>query len=343
MANDETFLATILADLCADMGAELSLEAAHGRAGFVTFKNGRRCFFKNACFDINGMGAAQITKDKDYCAKFLDEAGINTPASRIVFAPKAIEAFSLKNPSLGRQLAANSDAMKVATEFGFPLFVKPNEGAEGKGVQLVHAMDELQTHLNCLYQAHDRVLLQKPIAGNDYRIIVLDGEVAAAYLRRPLGVLGNGMDTIEQLLFKRRGEIAHMGRPSSIAPGDPRILQHLRGQGLDIHDVVEDGLSVRLLANANLSSGGDVIDVTNTIDAGYERVATDAAGAVGLRFAGIDVLCQAIDRFDDAYAVLEVNAAPGLNNYSATGERERQTVINIYQKLLLVMEFGDSA
>ena len=81
MANDETFLATILADLCADMGAELSLEAAHGRAGFVTFKNGRRCFFKNACFDINGMGAAQITKDKDYCAKFLDEAGINTPAS----------------------------------------------------------------------------------------------------------------------------------------------------------------------------------------------------------------------------------------------------------------------
>jgi len=41
--------------------------------------------------------------------------------------------------------------------------------------------------------------------------------------------------------------------------------------------------------------------------------------------------------------VLEVNAAPGLNNYSATGERERQTVINIYRKLLLVMEFGDPA
>ena len=343
MSRNANFLATMLTDLCAALGAELTLEANYGRAGFITFKNGRRCFFKNACFDINGMGAAQITKDKDYCAKFLSEAGLNTPSGRIIFAPRAMEAFALKNPALGRQLAAQSDALKVAAEIGFPLFVKPNEGAEGRGVQLVHTNDELLAHLKLLYQAHDRVLLQKPVSGDDHRVIVLDGDVVAAYRRKPLGVTGNGTDTITQLLLKRRDDMALMGRPSDIRPDDPRIMQHLRGQGLDIQDVIEDGVSVRLLANANLSSGGDVADVTDTIDADYKRVSIQAAAAVGLRFAGVDILCHEIARFDGEYAVLEVNAAPGLSNYGATGERERQTVISIYRKLLMTMEFGDPA
>ncbi len=343
MPGDANLLATILTDLCAAMGAELTLEADYGRAGFVTFKNGRRCFFKNACFDINGMGAAQITKDKDYCAKFLDKAGLNTPASRIIFSPKAVAEFALKNPALGKQLAAQSDTANAVAEFGFPLFVKPNEGAEGQGVLLVHTDDELQSHLNHLYLVHDQVLLQKPVPGKDYRVIVLDGEVIAAYLRQPLAVMGNGRDTIAQLLLKRRDEVALMGRPSAITPDDPRLRQHLGSQGLDIDNVIEDGVCVSLLANANLSSGGDVVDMTDTIAAGYKDVSVQAANAVGLRFAGVDIICPSIEHFDAAYAVLELNAAPGLNNYGATGEREKQTVIGLYRKLLLAMEMGEPA
>jgi D-alanine-D-alanine ligase-like ATP-grasp enzyme len=343
MSSDANFLATILAELCGEMDAELELEKDYSRAGFVTFRGGRRCFFKNACFDINAMGAAQIAKDKDYCAKFLNNAGLNTPVSRVVFAPKAIAAFALKNPALGRRLAAQSDALKAAAELGFPLFVKPNEGAEGRGVQLIHSNDQLLAHLNSLYQAHDLVLLQKPVPGDDHRVIVLDGEVVAAYLRKPLGVRGNGTDTIAELLLKRRDDMALMGRPTDIKPDDPRILQYIDSQGLNIQDVIEDGASVRLLANANLSSGGDVVDVIDTMDTNYKRISVQAAAAVGLRFAGVDILCQAIDHYDDEYSVLEVNAAPGLSNYGASGARGRETVIDLYRKLLSAMEAGDPA
>lgn len=342
MPKDVNFLAAILKSLCAEMGAGLELERDYGRAGFITFANGRRGFFKGACFDINGMGAAQIAKDKDYCAKFLNSAGINTPPSQLVFAPSFIKKRTLKNPAFGRRLVPYSEALAAAADFGFPLFVKPNEGAEGEGVQMVNSDDELLTHLSMLYQTHDLVLLQEPVPGNDYRVIVLDGEVFAAYRRTALGVTGNGSDTIAGLLAKRTDELAAMGRPSHVSPDDARISQHLRSQGLDLQEVLENGRQVRLLANANLSSGGDVADVTDEIANEYKRICADAARAVGLRFAGVDILCRQINRYDDQYGVLEVNGAPGLSHYAAAGEHARQNVIGLYRELLTKMSRGDA-
>ncbi|MDP6876560.1 MAG: hypothetical protein QF521_23840 [Alphaproteobacteria bacterium] len=341
MSVDKNFLAAILKNLCAEMGAGLELEREYGRAGCISFANGRRGFFKGACFDINGMGAAQIAKDKDYCAKFLRSAGINTPSGKLVYSPRAIKKLTLKNPRLGRGLVPYSEAPAAAADFGFPLFVKPNEGAEGEGVQMVASNDELLTHLSLLYQAHDLVLLQKPVPGEDHRVIVLDGEVFAAYRRTALGVTGNGTDTVAGLLAKRTDELAARGRPSDVSPDDPRISQHLRSQGLGLRDVIENGRQVQLLVNANLSSGGGVSDVTDDIAGEYKRICADAAGAVGLRFAGVDILCRRIDRYDEQYGVLEVNGAPGLSHYAAAGEHEKQNVIGLYRALLTKMSLGD--
>ncbi|NNF78848.1 MAG: ATP-dependent carboxylate-amine ligase [Rhizobiales bacterium] len=335
---DQGYFPKLLAELCAEIGAELTFEAAFRHAGIITFANGRRRFFKGTNFDLNGSAAAQIAQDKDFCAKFLAMAGLNCPDSQVVFAPKCIEKWKAKNPALAASLDPFADAETAARNWGFPLFVKPNEGAEGEGVRLVHTSDELHQHLNVLYAEHDRVLVQRLAPGDDFRIVVLDGEVLLAYQRLPLTVTGNGRGTIAELLAQRAQELSAAGRQAVALVDDPRVAAHLASQNLSVAHRPEPGQSVRLLANANLSAGGEVVDVTDKVHARYKQIAKDAADAVGLRFAGIDVLCTGLDPFDPGYTVLEVNAAPGLNNFAATSGQAHQRVSALYRALLKILE-----
>ncbi|MCP5083999.1 MAG: ATP-dependent carboxylate-amine ligase [Alphaproteobacteria bacterium] len=335
---DQGYFPKLLAELCAEIGAGLTFEPAFRRAGIIIFANGRRRFFKGTNLDLNSSAAAQIAQDKDFCAKFLTMAGLNCPDSQVVFAPKCIAKWKAKNPALAASLDPFADAEAAARNWGFPLFVKPNDGAEGEGVQLVHTADELRSHLNALYAEHDRVLVQRPAPGDDFRIVVLDGEMMLAYQRLPLTVTGNGRHTIADLLAQRAKQLSAAGRQAIALVDDPRVAAHLASQNLSITHCPEPGQSLRLLANANLSAGGEVVDVTDKVHARYKQIAKDAADAVGLRFAGIDVLCAAVDQVDPGYTVLEVNAAPGLNNFAATSGQAHQRVSDLYRTLLKTLE-----
>ena len=335
---DEGYFPQLLQRLCSEIGAEVTFEPEFRRAGYITFASGARRFFKGTNLDLNGSAAAQIAQDKDFCAKFLSLAGLNCPEGQVVFAPKCVAKWQAKNPRVAARMDPFADAMAAAERWGFPLFVKPNEGAEGEGVRQVANEEQLRAHLESLYREHDRVLIQRPAAGEDYRIVVLDGEVMLAYQRVPLTVTGTGRDTIGALLEQRAQALSKQGRQAIVPCDDPRVLAHLAAQGLSLADRPRPGEQVRLLANANLSTGGEVVDVSDRISDAYERMARAAAEAVGLRFAGIDILAQAIDAPDPGASILEVNAAPGLNNYAATGPCADQRVCGLYKTMLAILE-----
>ncbi len=343
MAKDQGYFPKLLADLCAEIGAELTFEPAFKRAGIITFANGQRRFFKGTNFDLNTSAAAQIAQDKDFCAKFLTMAGLNCPPSQVVFAPKCIAKWRAKNPELAASLEPFADAEKAAQAWGFPLFVKPNEGAEGEGVQLVHDAGQLKAHLEALYAEHDRVLIQKPAQGEDFRLVVLDGALMLAYQRLPLSVTGNGHDTVKELLDQKTASLSSAGRRAIAPIDDPRIADYLAGQGLSAAHCPTDGETVRLLANANLSTGGAVVDRTDSVHAHYHDIARRAADAVGLRFAGVDILCSALDEADPGYTVLEVNAAPGLNNFATSSSHANRRVTELYRAVLETLERESNA
>ncbi len=334
---DEGYFPKLLQRLCAEIGAELSFEPEFGRAGYITFANGSRRFFKGTNLDLNGSAAAQIAQDKDFCAKFLRRAGLNVPEGQVVFAPKCVAKWRAKNPGVAARMDPYGDAMAAAERWGFPLFVKPNEGAEGEGVRQVADEGQLCAHLDLLYQEHDRVLIQRPAEGDDYRIVVLDGEVALAYQRVPLTVTGTGSKTIRALLEHRAAELSTVGRQAIVAADDARVVAHLAAQGLSMDDCPGPGEEVRLLANANLSTGGAVVDVSEHIDDTYTQMAWRAAEAVGLRFAGVDILARDIAEPDPDASVLEVNSAPGLNNYAAFSAQAEERVSGLYRAILAIL------
>ena len=320
----------ILERLAARRGARIETEPLYGYAGAVIDATGRRHFFKGTHFDINRAGAAALARDKDYAGRFLAGAGLATPRGVLLHGARRTVQLSLKNPSVAARLPDRAAAHAFAREVGYPLFAKPNEGSEGDGVTRVGDAAALDLALDTLLALHDRVLVQQAASGEDLRVVVLDGQVKAAFARRPLSVTGDGASPLSALIAARLAEFASDGKGARIAADDPRILSELAASGLGLESVPARGATIALLANANLSTGGSASDITETLSPAATDAAIRAAAALGLRFAGVDLLVDP----GAPPVVLEVNAAPGLAYFHRMGAQAAARVEAIYADLL---------
>ena len=129
--------------------------------------------------------------------------------------------------------------------------------------------------------------------------------------------LGDGVHTVAELVDQinadpRRGE--HHATVLSKIKLDAIALAVLADQGLGPDCVPAAGRAVFIRRNANLSTGGTAIDVTERVHPAVAAHAVDAAKTVGLDISGIDVVAQDISRplSEQGGIVVEVNAAPGL-------------------------------
>jgi D-alanine-D-alanine ligase-like ATP-grasp enzyme len=183
--------------------------------------------------------------------------------------------------------------------------------------------------------------VEAPCPGRDYRIVVLGDEIISAYERRPLGVVGDGTSTIGELVERARAGLGALGRPNSeIEPADWRIDRKLRSHDLDRNHVPARGAETMLLDNANLSTGGTSVDITGTLHPSFAAEAIRATRTIGLKFAGVDIICAdaTADAAGQSWAILELNAAPGLDNYAATGAEQRERVRLMYLKIMRFLE-----
>jgi D-alanine-D-alanine ligase-like ATP-grasp enzyme len=332
------FASLLIAEIAPQLGIAVELEPEFQFAGELVFPNGRRRIFRNTNFNINPAGSAEIAKDKGYTKFFLRKAGINVPQGRAFFSD-----------GLNANLSAGSrrgiaEAAAYARELGYPLYVKPNNLSQGLLVAKVYDEPRLVEMAQAITVKTPVFLLEEPCAGRDYRVVVLGGKVISAYERVPLAVTGDGVSTVDGLLEQAKSALAGAGRPNSeIDLTDVRIDIKLESEGLARDSVVPAGVSVRLLDNANLSTGGQSVDVTEGIHPAFAGLAAQACQALGLRFAGIDIICEDLcaDPARQSWAVIEVNAAPGLDNYAALGEEQAGRVRALYQAILEFMAAED--
>jgi D-alanine-D-alanine ligase-like ATP-grasp enzyme len=120
---------------------------------------------------------------------------------------------------------------------------------------------------------------------------------------------------------------------------DPRILEKLTRQKLSFRSVPKKGERVYLLDNANLSTGGDSVDVTDVMHPDFRKLTIKLTKDMGLRLCGVDLMVDGdITQKPKVYWVLEINSAPGLDHYAKMGREQEQIVENLYLKVLKSME-----
>jgi len=327
--RESLILGELLQRIAPRIGAQVFLEPEWGIAGQITFKSGRRSYFRYNTIDLNPVGASDIAKDKNYADVFMSQLGYPTvPYSRTFFSNEWAEAIKAH----GRKI---DDAYRYAQTLRFPVIVKPNSGSQGSRVALVHNRREFYRAMRAIFKHDNVALVQKHVSGKDYRLVVLDNKIISAYERIPLNVIGNGKSSIRQLLeTKQRGFVASK-RDTEIKLDDPRIAIKLTRQNKNLQSIPAKGKCVYLLDNANLSTGGDSTDVTGEVHPGFRKLAVQLTKDMGLRFCGVDLMIDGdISRIPGTYWILEINAAPGLDHYSRAGEKNAKIVENLYLEVL---------
>jgi len=331
--KESLLIGKILRKIAPRIGATIILEPEWNIVGQITFKSGRRSYFRYNTVDLNPVGASDLAKDKDYSNFFMKEMGYPIiPGSKTFFTDKWAKAVGTPHRNIDA-------AYRYARKIGFPVVVKPNSGSQGSGVAMVHNKREFYRAAREVFKQDRILLVQRPVTGRDYRLVVLDNKIISAYERIPLNIVGDDKSTINQLLKAKQKLFIASSRDTKIKTDDARIANKLSHQELTLQSVPVKGRRVYLLDNANLSTGGDSVDVTNRVHPAFKKLAIRLTRDMGLRLCGVDLMIDGeISQKPDKFWVLEINAAPGLDHYSRIGKTQEKIVENLYLEVLRHLE-----
>ena len=326
----EPFVSRILKKLAKKAGIAVNLEPKYEFVGQIDTQSGKKRYFRNTNFDLNPLGASEVAKDKDYANYFLKRMGYPTISGRTFYSDEWCDVVKSR-----RNIHA---AYRYARRIGFPVIVKPNSRSQGVGVVKVFTKKEFYRAARFALKKGNVILVQRVVSGKDYRIVVLAREIISAYERLPLTVVGDGRSTIHKLLARKQREFVRAGRDTVLRPDDFRIAMKLKRMRRSFSTVLKKGEWCALLDNANLSTGGDAVDVSRTVHPAWRTWAVKLARDMNLRYIGIDVMARGtLSDSPDRFVVLEVNAAPGLDNYASLGKTQKRIVESLYLKVLEAM------
>ncbi|MDP4171830.1 MAG: cyanophycin synthetase, partial [Bacillota bacterium] len=255
------------------------------------------------------MIAVENSCDKQVTKSILESIGVPVPKGEVATTIEEI--------------------FEAADRLGYPLVIKPLNGRQGQGVNTnIKSRDELFNVVTCMEKHDKEFIIERYFEGNDYRLLVVNDRLVAASLRMPPFVIGNGEDSIRELIEEEnknplRGE-GHE-KPMTKIPLNYIVSCYLEKWNMNLEYVPEKGRVIQVVGNANLSTGGQAIDVTDEVDPTIRDMAVTAAKAIGLDVAGVDVICPDISSPLDPekVTVVEVNAAPGIrmHHYPSKGKK----------------------
>jgi cyanophycin synthetase len=226
----------------------------------------------------------------------------------------------------GEIIRKESSLEEACDYVGYPLVVKPIDGNHGRGITVgVKTYEEAVVAFKEAKEVSARVIIEKMITGEDYRLLVINHVLVAAAKRTPAHVIGNGSNTIQELIDQvnsdpRRG----YGHENVLTQITVNALTEtiIAAAGYTLTTVLPDGETLVLKDTANLSTGGTAKDVTDIVHPANVSMAERISKIIDLDICGIDIMTSDISQPLAATngAVLEVNAAPGFRMHLAPTE-----------------------
>lgn len=271
------------------------------RGYFKLSTGGRVVTCRESLTDMTSAIAMSRCSDKQLTSDLLRQAGLCVPAQAVAGTDADNAAFLRRH---GR------------------LVVKPAVGEQGHGISVdVRDTEELAAAVAEAHKWDETVLLEQFSAGDDLRIIVINGEAVAAAVRKPAEILGTGQHTVKELIesLSRRRSAATGGE--SRIPLDTETRRCIKAEGFSLGDILPEGRHLRVRKTANLHTGGTIHDVTERLHPTLREAAILAAAAIDIPVAGLDFIVPSVE--GPGYVIIEINERPGLANHEPQPTAER--------------------
>lgn len=258
-------------------------------------------------------------------------------ADRICNNKMATKAFLMdKNhvvaPGKSFHVKDAKDIPAYAKKIGFPVVIKPVDGTHGDNV-FVNIQDAktLKRHIDTLTRGRGKLrqlILEKHFPNaDDFRVFATQRKFVGATRRIPANVEGDGKSTIKELISAKNKDPMRQGGLSPLKKirVDAVVREYLTKHGQTLSSVPKKGEQVFLRGNANLSTGGDSIDVTNDLHPEYKKKAVEVIRAIpGLAYGGIDLMTFDMTKKPNVknHIWVEINARPmlSMHHFPAVGK-----------------------
>ncbi len=245
----------------------------------------------------------ELACDKEDTKYLLEQAEVEVPRGDIISKERSLE--------------------EACRYVGYPLVIKPIDGNHGRGITVdIQNYEDALVGFHAAKKVSSRVIVEKYITGDDYRLLVINHRLVAAAIRTPAHVIGDGIATITELVDKvnedpRRG-FGHENVLTKITIND-LTKTIIKDAGYTVDSVLKDGERLILKDTANLSTGGTAEDITDIVHPANVSMAERISKIIDLDICGIDVMTDDITKplSETGGAVLEVNAGPGFRMHLA--------------------------
>ena len=303
-------------DVWAEAADELGAELIELEAGFLEIRRGgisTRVWRQLSALDE--AVSLRLALDKTIVHRLLTARGIQVP-EYVEFGHTDLDA-----------------ALRFMAESGGGSFVvKPANGGRGGAAvtPCVRSETELARAALSAARLDTRLLIERQVPGDMYRLLFLDGELLDVVLRLAPHVTGDGRSTVLELIAGENERRLEAARPQALMTVDLDCVFTLSAAGRTPFTVPAAG--ERVLVKSASSENAE--EENHTIHAYAPEVIDEAAEgvrAIGLRLAGVDVVTPDIMRplAEAGGTIIEVNGTPGFQYHYTVADRAGATRIAI--------------
>ena len=278
MANAERIFVRAIRQYCAQHDIAVDVRA---EGWLIAMRRGvRRHFAFGYDIGVNSAIAHRLANDKSATSEVLALSGV-----------ACIPHHLFLNPGMAGHVAASDSReamLRLLEQNPQGIVIKPNEGTAGRFVLRATTRRELELAVGEVFASSPALVIAPYVEiDEEIRIVLLDEVPMVVYRKERPSVVGDGTRTLRELARaaapNARLDDLDEGEQGAIVPnGERRILNWLHNLDTGARPV--------------LIEEGEVRDAC-------VRIAVDAAKAIGIAFASIDLV-----RVDDGWKVLEINS-----------------------------------
>jgi len=259
--------------------------------------NWKEILFKSTEFWWNSAIWFKISEDKELSYKILDK--YNFPIAKTYY----IWQYEIDNIK--------------KLDIVFPVIIKPIEEWHGDWVMMnILNYKELKDKLKESFKTYDKMIIQKQINWEEYRLLVIKWEVIMVMNRIPAFIIWNGINTIQELIDIENKQNPlrweWYNDPLAYIQIDDELINFISKSTLTLNYIPQKKERIQLRWNSNIWTWWTPIDVTNNMCKEIKNTAIKSIKHLWLEFAGVDIMTDDITKplSKTWWIILEVNSTP---------------------------------
>ncbi len=201
----------------------------------------------------------------------------------------------------------------------YKMVIKPVDTNFGLGISILEkgsSKKDIDKALELAFSYSKKVIIEEFFEGQELRFLIIDGKLVSIVKRTPANVIGNGIDTIEELVNKKNK--SSLRSKGYITPLEKiQITEYeenfLYQKGLDKNYIPNDNEVIYLRENSNISTGGDSEEIFDEISEYYKDISIKATKAMGVSICGIDMI---VSNDMQDYVIIEANFNPAIQMHT---------------------------